>query len=88
MSDAEPTKTLAPDASSLAVAPIPTAPTPVVGDPTKVAAIQRQLDISDTAQITAFGERAQRDVGGLRGPRCWSRPATASSATPASCSAT
>src|SRR5918997_5576865 len=38
---------------------------PAVSDPAKVASIQRQLDISDTAQITAFGERAQRDVAGF-----------------------
>ena len=46
--------------TALAVAP------PVVkSDPAKIAQIQRTLDISDTAQITAFGERAQRDVAGF-----------------------
>ncbi len=41
------------------------APPVVMADPAKVASIQRQLDIADTAQITAFGERAQRDVAGF-----------------------
>jgi uncharacterized protein YaaN involved in tellurite resistance len=31
-------------------------------DPTKIANIKSAIHISDTAQITAFGERAQRDV--------------------------
>jgi uncharacterized protein YaaN involved in tellurite resistance len=43
----------------------PAAQPPVVGDPAKVTQIQKTLDISDTAQITAFGERAQRDVAGF-----------------------
>jgi uncharacterized protein YaaN involved in tellurite resistance len=34
-------------------------------DPAKIAQIQKTLDISDTAQITSFGERAQRDVAGF-----------------------
>ncbi len=33
-----------------------------VADPAKVAAIKSGINIADTAQITAFGERAQRDV--------------------------
>jgi uncharacterized protein YaaN involved in tellurite resistance len=60
MSDAEPSKTITAETTAVA-APAP----PVSGDPAKVAAVQRQLDISDTAQITAFGERAQRDVAGF-----------------------
>jgi len=43
----------------------PATPPTVRGDPTKIAQIQRQLDIKDTAQITQFGERAQRDVAGF-----------------------
>lgn len=34
-------------------------------DPTKVTAIKKQIDISDTARITSFGERAQRNVAGF-----------------------
>ncbi len=41
------------------------APPAVRTDPGKIAQIQRQLDIKDTAQITQFGERAQRDVAGF-----------------------
>src|SRR5271166_1578961 len=37
----------------------------VVVDPAKVAAIKSQINISDTAQITAFGDRAQHDVAGF-----------------------
>ncbi len=35
---------------------------PVVADPSKIATIKSAINISDTAQMTAFGERAQRDV--------------------------
>jgi len=39
---------------------------PVVAvDPGKVAMIKSGINISDTAQVTAFGERAQRDVAGF-----------------------
>lgn len=55
MSELEPTQTAV-------AAP---APPVLVSDPAKVASIQRQLDISDTAQITEFGERAQREVAGF-----------------------
>ncbi len=37
-------------------------PTPAVVDPGKVLAIQSSINIADTAQITAFGDRAQRQV--------------------------
>jgi uncharacterized protein YaaN involved in tellurite resistance len=48
----------------LAGTPMSTPPV-VQADPTKVQQIQRTIDISDTAQITQFGERAQRDVAGF-----------------------
>ncbi|MBW3559664.1 MAG: toxic anion resistance protein [Proteobacteria bacterium] len=41
------------------------APLVVRADPGKVAQIQRTIEIKDTAQITSFGERAQRDVAGF-----------------------
>jgi uncharacterized protein YaaN involved in tellurite resistance len=44
---------------------MPATPPAVRIDPGKIAQIQRQLDIKDTAQITQFGERAQRDVAGF-----------------------
>src|SRR5215831_13654815 len=34
-------------------------------DATKVAAIKSEININDTAQLTAFGERAQREVAGF-----------------------
>ncbi|MEJ0024822.1 MAG: toxic anion resistance protein [Rhizomicrobium sp.] len=37
----------------------------VVADPTRVAAIKSGINIADTAQITAFGERAQNEVAGF-----------------------
>src|SRR5262249_11540988 len=37
----------------------------VVADPAKVASIKSGINISDTAQITAFGDRAQREVAGF-----------------------
>lgn len=43
----------------------PAPPPAVRTDPGKIAQIQKQLDIGDTAQITQFGERAQRDVAGF-----------------------
>ena len=64
MTDVEPSKTITAIPTDIA-APAPMASLPATSDPTKVAAIQRQLDIGDTAQITAFGERAQRDVAGF-----------------------
>jgi uncharacterized protein YaaN involved in tellurite resistance len=48
----------------MTAAPVSTPPV-VRGDPTKIAQIQRTIDIGDTAQITSFGERAQRDVAGF-----------------------
>lgn len=38
---------------------------PVPVDPSKIAAIKADINIGDTAQITAFGERAQREVAGF-----------------------
>lgn len=38
---------------------------PVAVDPAKIAAIKSDIKISDTAQITAFGERAQKEVAGF-----------------------
>jgi len=49
---------------ALTAAPVGQAPA-VRADPGKIAQIQKQIDISDTAQITQFGERAQRDVAGF-----------------------
>ncbi len=37
----------------------------VTADSTQVAAIRSGIDIADTAQITAFGERAQQEVAGF-----------------------
>ncbi len=37
----------------------------LAADPAKVAAIRSGIDIANTAQITAFGERAQRDIAGF-----------------------
>jgi len=34
-------------------------------DATKVPAIKSEININDTAQLTAFGERAQREVAGF-----------------------
>jgi uncharacterized protein YaaN involved in tellurite resistance len=42
-----------------------TANMPVPVDSSKVAAIKSDINIQDTAQITAFGERAQREVAGF-----------------------
>ncbi|PTS89517.1 toxic anion resistance protein, partial [Caulobacter sp. HMWF009] len=36
-----------------------------LADSGKVATIQAAIDIADTAQITAFGERAQQQVAGF-----------------------
>lgn len=48
------------------LAGVSVAPPPAIRtDPGKIASIQKQLDIGDTAQITQFGERAQRDVAGF-----------------------
>lgn len=49
--------------TDVTIAPAPT-PT-LMSDPDKVAAIKRTIDISDTAQVTQFGERAQRGVAGF-----------------------
>src|SRR5215470_8228156 len=46
-------------------APTGTASVPVPVDNTKIAAIKSDINIQDTAQITAFGERAQREVAGF-----------------------
>ncbi|MEJ1969399.1 MAG: toxic anion resistance protein [Rhizomicrobium sp.] len=37
----------------------------VMADPARIAGIKSSINIADTAQITAFGERAQRDVAGF-----------------------
>ena len=65
--DPTPTTALAdPMQAALAVAPTPMSTPPVLhADPAKVVQIQRTIDIADTAQITSFGERAQRDVAGF-----------------------
>lgn len=34
-------------------------------DPAKVASLSKSIDIADTAQITSFGERAQKNVAGF-----------------------
>jgi uncharacterized protein YaaN involved in tellurite resistance len=52
MTDAAPSPTAAPAA-------------PPMPDNSKVLAIQRTIDIADTAQVTSFGERAQRNVAGF-----------------------
>ena len=49
----------------LMAAPLAASPPAVQADPGKVAQIQRTIEIKDTAQITSFGERAQRDVAGF-----------------------
>ena len=49
--------------TDVTIAPAP--PPTLMADPNKVAAIQRTIDVSDTAQITSFGERAQRNVAGF-----------------------
>src|ERR1700743_1740382 len=46
-------------------APTATANMPVPVDTAKVTAIKSDINIQDTAQITAFGERAQREVAGF-----------------------
>jgi uncharacterized protein YaaN involved in tellurite resistance len=51
-------------AAVLGAAPVARPPA-VQADPGKIAQIQRTIDIGDTAQITSFGERAQRDVAGF-----------------------
>jgi uncharacterized protein YaaN involved in tellurite resistance len=43
----------------------PTANMPVPVDNAKITAIKSGINIQDTAQITAFGERAQREVAGF-----------------------
>ncbi len=50
-----------------AAAPLSLAKTepPPAQDQAKVTAIKTAIDISDTAQITSFGERAQRNVAGF-----------------------
>src|ERR1700750_2964288 len=42
-----------------------TAPVTVPVDAGKVATIKQSINIADTAQITAFGERAQQEVAGF-----------------------
>jgi uncharacterized protein YaaN involved in tellurite resistance len=42
-----------------------TAIVPSLANSAKVVAIKSEINIQDTAQITAFGERAQREVGGF-----------------------
>jgi uncharacterized protein YaaN involved in tellurite resistance len=46
-------------------APTATANVPVPVDNAKITAIKSDINIQDTAQITAFGERAQREVAGF-----------------------
>jgi uncharacterized protein YaaN involved in tellurite resistance len=51
--------------SEIGKAAQPTVPGLAAPDGGKVAAIQAAIDIADTAQITAFGERAQQQVAGF-----------------------
>jgi len=60
MSDAEP------QANPVsAVAPVSSLPLAATVDQQQVAAIKTQINIADTAQITAFGEKAQQEVAGF-----------------------
>jgi uncharacterized protein YaaN involved in tellurite resistance len=64
--DGRPTALAEPMRAAPVLAAAPTAAPPAVRpDPSKVAQIQRTIEIKDTAQITSFGERAQRDVAGF-----------------------
>jgi uncharacterized protein YaaN involved in tellurite resistance len=47
------------------VQPTTTVPMTIPIDAGKVAGIKQTIDISDTAQVTSFGERAQRQVAGF-----------------------
>jgi uncharacterized protein YaaN involved in tellurite resistance len=52
------------DATSPGTGTVPAIAEPML-DQNQVATIKSEINISDTAQITAFGERAQRDVAGF-----------------------
>src|SRR5215467_5607108 len=51
--------------SDMQTATSTTAVVPSLANSAKIAAIKSDINIQDTAQITAFGERAQREVAGF-----------------------
>lgn len=53
------------DVSPIALKPEPTAPPVALPAPERIVQLKTRIDIANTAQVTTFGEKAQREVAGF-----------------------